>query len=106
MSAGHIKKNDTVILVTGVDAGKTGKVLQVLPAGRRAVVEGLNLVKKTLRKNQDNPQGGIAEKESAVQLSNMMLYCTNCKKGVRVRRARDGNEKVRKCAACGHSFDG
>jgi large subunit ribosomal protein L24 len=103
---GRIKKNDTVILVAGDDAGKTGKVLQVLPVRGRAVVEGLNLVKKTLRKSQDNPQGGIAEKESSVELSNMMLYCTNCKKGVRTRNVLDGTDKARKCVACGHSFDG
>lgn len=106
MSAGRVRKEDTVIAVAGVDAGKTGKVLQVLPAKGRAIVEGLCLRKKTLRKSQDNPQGGIVEKEGTISLSNLMLYCPDCKKGSRVKRGKDGARSVRSCAACGHSFDG
>lgn len=106
MSAGRVRKNDTVMAVSGVDAGKTGKVLQVLPARGRAVVEGLCLRKKALRKSQDNPQGGIVEKEGTISLSNLMLYCPDCKKGTRVRRRKDGEKNVRGCAKCGYSFDG
>lgn len=105
MSGQRIKKNDTVVAVAGVNAGKTGKVLEVLPKRGRALVEGLNLVKKTMRKTQDNPQGGIAEKEIALEISNLMPYCPDCKKGVRVRRSREGGKGVRKCAHCEHSFD-
>ena len=99
----RIKKGDTVVVMTGVAAGKTGKVMQVLP--ERAVVEGLNLVKKTMRKSQDNPQGGIAEKENPIAISNLMLYCPECKKGVRTGAARDGSKRLRKCKACGHLFE-
>ena len=106
MSVPRIKKDDTVVAVAGVDVGKSGKVLEVLPGRGRAVVEGINLVKKTMRKTQENPQGGIAEKEGTIALSNLMLYCPGCKKGVRVRRDRDGDTAVRKCTACGHAFDG
>jgi large subunit ribosomal protein L24 len=95
-----------VVAVAGVSAGKTGKVLQVLPRTDRAVVEGLNLVKKTLRKTQDNPQGGIVEKEAPVAGSNLMLYCPECKKGVRTNADPDGERRVRKCKTCGHAFDG
>jgi large subunit ribosomal protein L24 len=93
------------MVTAGVSAGKTGKVLQVIPATGRAVVEGLNLVKKTLRKTQETPQGGIVEKERAVALSNLMLFCSNCKKGVRTGHVRDGERRVRKCRTCGHVFD-
>jgi large subunit ribosomal protein L24 len=69
----RIKKGDIVMAITGEDAGgkKTGKVLQVLPEQQRAIVEGMNYVKKHMRKTQDNPQGGIVEKEAPIHLSNL-----------------------------------
>lgn len=102
----RIKKNDTVIAVSGADAGKTGKVLEVLPARGRALVEGLNQRKKTLRKTQDSPQGGIVEKEAPIALSNLMVYCPDCKKGVRVGSVSEAAGRVRKCKKCGYAFDG
>jgi len=106
LSSKRIKKGDTVVAITDTNAGKTGKVLQVLPARDRAIVEGVNLVKKTMRKTQDNPQGGIAEKENPLALGNLMLYCPDCKKGVRTHSMKDGEKRVRKCKTCGHAFDG
>ena len=106
MSVANIKKEDTVIAITGVSAGKTGKVLQVVPARGRALVEGLNLIKKNLRKTEDSPQGGVVEKEGPIAISNLMLYCADCKKGVRVNRLRDVGKTTRKCKRCGYSFDG
>ena len=102
----RIKKNDTVVAIAGAGIGKTGKVREVLPERGRAVVEGLNVVKKTLRKSQDNPQGGITEIEAPVDVSNLMLYCPNDKKGVKVRVEQENDRKIRKCKGCGHSFDG
>jgi len=101
----RIKKNDTVVAIAGADAGRSGKVLEVLPGKGRALVEGLNLVKKCLRRSQDNPQGGIVEKEAPIEMSNLMLYCAECKKGVRSGRAKDGDRVIRKCKACGNAFD-
>lgn len=69
--ASRIKKGDLVTAVCGDDKGKTGKVLQVLPDTGRAVVEGLNFVKKHMRKTQDNPQGGVFEKEASIHISNL-----------------------------------
>jgi large subunit ribosomal protein L24 len=80
-------------------------VLQVLPGPGRAVVEGINLVKKALRKTQENPKGGIAEKEAPLAMANLMLACPTCKRGVRISHARDGDKQVRKCRRCGHAFD-
>ena len=65
----RIKKGDMVLVITGDDKGKTGKVLQL--QGERALVEGLNFVKKHMRKTQDNPQGGVIEKEAPINLSNL-----------------------------------
>lgn len=104
----HIKKNDIVQVMSGSDATahKTGKVLQVLPAKGRAVVEGINYVKKTIRKNQDNPQGAIVDKEGSVSISNLLLYCPRCKKGVRTSKARSSaGKRSRKCRKCEHGFD-
>lgn len=105
MSVSRIKKNDNVILISGVGAGSTGKVLEVLPGKGRAYVEGLRMVKKTVRKSQDNPQGGILRKEASIELSNLLLYCPDCKKGVKVTRVEEGGKSVRKCRKCAHLFD-
>ncbi|MFA7256661.1 MAG: 50S ribosomal protein L24 [Kiritimatiellales bacterium] len=66
-----IKKGDLVKAISGDDKGKTGKVLQVLPGNQRALVEGLNFVKKHMRKTQDNPQGGVFDKEASIHISNL-----------------------------------
>ncbi len=69
--AARIKKGDLVKAISGDDRGKTGKVLQVLSGAERALVEGLNIVKKHMRKTQDNPQGGVFNKEASIHISNL-----------------------------------
>ena len=71
----HIKRGDVVVAISGDDSagGKTGKVLKVMPENGRAIVEGLNFVKKHLRKTQDNPEGGIIEKEGSIAISNLRV---------------------------------
>lgn len=103
MSVQRIRKDDTVIAVSGAQSGNSGKVLQV--AGGRVLVEGLNLRKKAMRKTQDNPQGGIVEKEATVAASNLMPYCPACKKGVRLARVAENGKSARTCRRCGHRFD-
>jgi large subunit ribosomal protein L24 len=97
-----------VVVARGASVGKTGKVLMVDRVKGRVLVEGVNLVKKTLRKTQDNPQGGITEKEAPLAIANVHLYCPECKRGVRVRRRSDGDRRKRVCArtGCTHVFDG
>jgi large subunit ribosomal protein L24 len=72
----HIKKDDVVIALSGENAAghKTGKVLQVMPQSRRALVEGFNLIKRHVRKTQDNPNGGIVEKEAPLPVSKLRKY--------------------------------
>ncbi|MDI6774723.1 MAG: 50S ribosomal protein L24 [Verrucomicrobiota bacterium] len=106
MSIQRIKKNDIVIAVRGVMRGKSGKVLEVLKSKDRAIVEGLNLIKKAMRKTKDNPQGGIVKKEGSLPLSGLLLFCPQCKKGVKISRERDGDRRARRCRKCEHSFDG
>jgi large subunit ribosomal protein L24 len=105
MNAPRIRKNDIVIAVSGEDAGKSGKVLAVYPAKGRVLVEGLNVVKKALRKTQDSPKGGIVAKESPLSIAKVMLFCPNCKKGTKTGRITDGDRRVRKCKRCGHLFE-
>ncbi len=107
-----IRKNDIVVANSGKNAvtdkaGKpaTGKIIQVFPEKGRAIVEGFNLMKRHMRKSQDNPKGGIIEKEMPMGVSKLMLFCPDCKKGVRVGLSRADGARVRKCKQCGHAFD-
>ncbi len=107
-----IKRNDVVVAISGKNAamdksGKavTGKVLQMMPEKGRAIVEGFNLMKRHARKSQDNPKGGIIEKEMPMGVCKLMLFCPECKKGVRAGVSRVDGGRVRKCKQCGHAFD-
>ena len=75
----HVRKNDTVVVISGKDKGKTGEVLRVIPKTGKVVVKGVNLVKKHQKPNRQNMQGGIIEMEAAINSSKVMLYCTKCK---------------------------
>lgn len=96
-----IKKNDIAYVLAGRDKGKTGKVFRVFPADNRALVEGINYVKKHARKTKADQQGGIVQKESRIHISNLTLYCKTCKKPARVgvNILADGT-KSRYCKKC------
>ena len=68
----HVKRDDMVVVIAGEDRGKIGKVLATYPAKNRVLVEGINVIKKALRKSQDNPKGGIVTKEAPIQSSKVM----------------------------------
>lgn len=96
-----IKKNDTVKILIGKDRGKTGKVLAVLPRRGRALVQGLNLVKKHARRTREDQQGGIIQKESPVHISNLMVVCQKCGKPTPIGfSALSDGTKVRICKKC------
>lgn len=88
-------------VIEGDDRGKRGKVLKILPQAKRAIVEGINLVKKHKRKTQQDQQGGIVSIEAPISLSNLMLLCKNCNRPVKVgfMVSKDGT-KSRICRAC------
>ncbi|OGX24427.1 MAG: 50S ribosomal protein L24 [Omnitrophica WOR_2 bacterium RIFCSPHIGHO2_01_FULL_48_9] len=69
----RIRKNDQVLVIAGKDKGKRGKVIRIIPNNQRAIVEGINLVKKSRRRTQQNQQGGLVEMESPIHVSNIML---------------------------------
>jgi len=97
-----IRKNDTVIVISGKDRGKTGKVLRIIPDKNKAVVEKLNFCKEFIRRDQSkNIQGGIMEKEAPIQISNLMLYCSECETGTRVKmKELEDGTKIRVCSKC------
>ncbi len=69
----HIKKNDQVVVIAGAHKGKTGKVLEIRAAKQRAVVEGVAMIKRHLKKSQENPNGAIVEREGTIHVSNLQL---------------------------------
>jgi len=79
-----IKKNDIVYVLAGRDTGKTGRVFKVFPKKGRALVEGINYVKKHARKTKAEQQGGIIQKESPIHVSNLALFCKTCNKYARI----------------------
>ncbi len=107
MNKMFLKKNDMVIVITGKDRGKTGKVLKVVPEKGRAVVEKINFRKEFIRPDRSrNISGGIMEKEAPIQVSNLMLYCSECGQGVRIRKKiLDDGSKVRVCSKCQTSLE-
>jgi large subunit ribosomal protein L24 len=106
----QIRKDDIVEVITGDDAGgpkarTTGRVLRVLTDKHKVVVEGVNRVYKHLKPSRQNPQGGRLSKEMPIDVSNVMLYCSTCRRGVRIgRRYGDDGHKERYCKKCGNSL--
>jgi large subunit ribosomal protein L24 len=101
-----IRKNDTVIIITGKDKGKKGKVRRALPNEDRVIVEGLNMIKRHSRAGRAARQAGIIELEAPIHVSNVMLLCDKCGKPTRVSFSflTDG-KKVRICNSCREVID-
>ncbi len=96
-----IRKGDTVSVTKGKDRGKKGKVLKILRENGRALVEGINLVKKHKRRTQQDTKGGVVSIESPISISNLALFCGHCSRAVRAGFTilKDGT-KARICRAC------
>ncbi len=106
----HIRKDDQVEVIAGDDRGgptarRIAKVLRVVPSRNKVVVEGVNRVYKHLQPSSKNPQGGRLSKEMPIDVSNVMLYCSKCARGVRIgHRFTDDGQKQRYCKKCGISL--
>jgi large subunit ribosomal protein L24 len=94
MSKLHIKKGDTVFVLSGVSRGKQGRVLEVLQDKERAIVEGVNMMHKHQKANSKNPQGGIIKKEASIHISNLMLVEPKTGKPTRIGRRRNSEGKL------------
>jgi large subunit ribosomal protein L24 len=101
----HVKKGDRVMVITGKDAGKIGKVIDVMPKTNRVVVEGVSIVKRHTRPTKKIAKGGILEQEAPIHASNVMYYCSNCKKPTRLGKKIENEKKVRVCKHCGDAVD-
>lgn len=92
----HIKTGDTVLVIAGDEKGKRGKVIQMLTDKDRAIVEGLNKVKKHVKPSANNPQGGIIEKEAGIHISNLMLIDPKTGEPTRIGRRRNEKGKLQR----------
>lgn len=102
----HVKKGDLVMVISGKDAGKKGKVMMVDKKVSRVFVEKVNIISRHTKPTKASPQGGVIKKEAAMDSSNVMIYCNKCGSPVRIRKAEmpDGS-RIRICSKCGENFD-
>lgn len=101
-----MRKNDRVKVTAGKDRGKTGKVLFVDRKKSRVIVEGINIVKKTKRPDQQNQKGGIIDIEAPLNISNLKVVCPKCDEAVRVKKKKlEDGKRVRACGKCGEILD-
>ena len=82
----HVKKNDLVLVLSGKDRGKRGVILDVIPEKSRAIVEGVNMIKRHMRPSQQMPQGGVVEKEGTIHVSNLKVICPRTNTPSRIKR--------------------
>ena len=109
MSKMHVKSGDTVIVISGADQGKKGKIQKAFPETNRVIVEGVNIVKKHQKPRGQGMPGGIVEKEAAISASNVMIVCPKCGKPTRVgHKFNEGDGKLsrRKVRICTNTVNG
>ena len=100
----HVKKDDTVLIISGDDRGQSGKVLAVSPKEGKVIVEGQNMVKKHVKPRKAGDPGGIIKAEGAIYASKVMLVCPKCGKATRKSSRVVDGKKVRRCTKCGETF--
>jgi large subunit ribosomal protein L24 len=102
----NIKKNDTVLVITGREKGKRGRVLSIYPSNNRILIERINMIRKHMKPSKKYTQGGIIEKESPLHISDVMLICPKCNKPTKISSTllQDGR-KVRACKKCSEVMD-
>ncbi len=96
-----IKKGDQVVVISGKEKGKKGKIQTVQPEKNRVIVQGVNFLSKHQKPRGQGKLGGIIKQEGAINASNVMVFCSKCDKGTRVGYKMDGDKKVRVCKKCG-----
>ncbi len=100
-----VKKNDTVLVITGKDAGKTAKVLAAMPKNNKVIVDGINVQKKHKKARSAQDVSSIQSQPGPIDASNVMVVCSTCNKAVRVAYSIEGDKKVRICKKCGAILD-
>ena len=97
----NVKKGDTVVVLSGKDKGKQGKVLGTVPSEAKVVVEGINMVTCHVKPRRQGEEGGIVKREAAIYASKVQVVCPKCNKGTRVAHKIEGDKKTRVCKHCG-----
>ena len=100
----HVKRDDEVIVVSGDDKGKRGKVIAVSPKEGKVIVDGVNIVSKHVKPRRQGQPGGIIKTAGAVYACKVMPYCSKCNKGVRIKHREAGGKNTRICAKCGEEL--
>ena len=101
----HVKKGDKVLVLSGKDKGKEGKIIMALPKKSKVVVEGINKVKRHTKPTQSNPQGGIIVKEAPMASAKVMPACQNCQNSTRSNKVEVSGRYVKACKKCGVVID-
>ena len=101
----NVKKDDTVVVISGKDKGKQGKILAAMPEDQRVIVQNANMITTHVKPRKQGEEGGRIEKAGPVHASNVMLVCPKCGKATRVAHAYEGDKKVRVCKKCGKNID-
>ena len=101
MNSLKIKKNDTVVVLSGKDKGKQGKVLGTVPADGKVVVEGINMVTCHVKPRRQGEEGGIVKREAAIASCKVQVVCPKCGKATRVAHKIEDGKKIRVCKHCG-----
>lgn len=98
----HVKRDDEVIVISGDDKGKRGKVVEVSPDERKVIVHGVNIVSRHVKPRKQGDTGGILKVEGAMYADKVMHFCSKCGKGVKVKAGTDSKgSKIKVCAKCG-----
>ena len=96
-----IRKDDMVVVLSGKDKGKQGKIIAVDPKGGKVIVEGINMVSRHTKPRRQGEEGGIIKKEAPMYACKVLRVCPKCSKGTRVAHKIEGDKKVRVCKHCG-----
>ena len=101
MNTLHVKTGDNVMIISGKDKGKTGKVLGTVPSEAKVVVEGINMVTCHIKPRKQGEEGGIVKREAAIYASKVQVVCPKCSKATRVSYKIENGKKTRVCKKCG-----
>ena len=101
----HVKKGDTVVVLSGKDKGKQGKIIKAMPKKGQVVVEDVNKVKRHTKPSMQAPQGGILDKEMPLNVCKVMLICPACNKPTRIGHKEVNGKNARVCKKCGEVVD-
>ena len=101
----HIKKGDTVVVLSGDSKGVKGEVIATSPKEGKVLVQGANIIRTHVKARRQGETSSIVDAEGAISASKVALYCPKCEKGVRTHNVVDGDKKIRTCAKCGYKFN-